>query len=605
MLLDFYGPPQTFRMVSYSDVYAGKIDGLKDKIVLVGKVNRQFTNNIDTFFTPFSTDRSGKMAGVEILATQIANLVENRVIISPLPPNLIYLIFSLLISMPACFKIIAKAGLCSLLISLVYLLVSAWLFTKNAYWLPVAVPILVILPLSQLLIQGLMRREIGNANRKLRNTDELTNLSNRRKLIQDLDICINNSEANGSFCALMLIDLDNFKFINEVYGHGAGDALLIQVAHSLFHHLGRHDLLARLGDDEFVVLTTDLQSDADRAKAQCEIVVRKIATCFQKLMLQDGTEFHCTATVGITLFKGHQFSTHEILKYADITLHYAKKKGRNTWQFFDPEMEDTLQKEALLNNYLRQAIERNEFILYYQAQISDNKIVGAEVLIRWLHPTLGMIPPLEFIALAEESGLIIPIGNWVLETACRKLHDWQSQPALAKLILAVNVSVPQFHQPNFVQQVLHICEKTQVNPRRLKLELTESIFVGEFDGIKEKMSEIKSNGISFSLDDFGTGYSALSYLSQLSFEQLKIDQSFVCNLLLDPNNAAITKNIVDLARTLNLHVIAEGVETIEQLHVLAQLGCNSFQGYLFSKPLPIEQFEKYLYSYNECGLNLE
>ena len=240
------------------------------------------------------------------------------------------------------------------------------------------------------------------------------------------------------------------------------------------------------------------------------------------------------------------------------------------------------------------ALEREEFFLNYQAQIAAKEVVGAEVLLRWRHPELGLISPAEFVPLAEECGLIVAIGNWVLESACRKLQEWQAQPEFAALVLSVNVSVQQFNQPDFVRQVLRICEKTAVNPQRLKLELTESIFVEKIYELVDKIALLKAYGICFSLDDFGTGYSALSYLSRLPFDQLKIDQSFVRNLLLDPNDAAITKNIIDLAATLNLQVIAEGVETREQMVFLRALGCEAFQGYFFSKPLSVGQFEGYV-----------
>jgi EAL domain-containing protein (putative c-di-GMP-specific phosphodiesterase class I) len=297
--------------------------------------------------------------------------------------------------------------------------------------------------------------------------------------------------------------------------------------------------------------------------------------------------------MGVTLFKGSNTSSDDLMKQADLAMYKSKSAGRNAISFFDPAMEIAVKERAGLESDLRRSLEAQRFLLHYQAQVAgEGRITGAEVLVRWLHPQRGLVSPAEFIPLAEETGLILPLGHWVLKTACVQLTRWANRPEMAHLTLAVNVSAHQFRQPDFVEQVLAILEDTGANPNRLKLELTESLLVHNVDEIIEKMFALKAKGVGFSLDDFGTGYSSLSYLKRLPLDQLKIDQSFVRDVLIDPNDAAISRTIVALAQGLGLSVIAEGVETESQRDFLAASGCHAYQGYFFSRPVPLEEFEK-------------
>jgi EAL domain-containing protein (putative c-di-GMP-specific phosphodiesterase class I) len=282
------------------------------------------------------------------------------------------------------------------------------------------------------------------------------------------------------------------------------------------------------------------------------------------------------------------------LKQAELAMYQAKASGRNTLRFFDPQMQAVVSARALLEASLRQAIGQNQFVLYYQAQVNaERQITGMEALVRWLDPRRGMVSPAEFIPLAEETGLILPLGNWVMETACLQLSQWAGQASMSHLTVAVNVSAREFRQSDFVDRVLAALERTGANPKRLKLELTESMLVDDIEGVIGKMSALKGRGVGFSLDDFGTGYSSLAYLKRLPLDQLKIDQSFVRDILLDANDAAIAKMVIALAKSMGLAVIAEGVETEAQCAFLADLGCHAYQGYLFSKPLPLLEFEAF------------
>jgi EAL domain-containing protein (putative c-di-GMP-specific phosphodiesterase class I) len=299
--------------------------------------------------------------------------------------------------------------------------------------------------------------------------------------------------------------------------------------------------------------------------------------------------------MGVTLFVGHQSSIDDLMKYADLAMYEAKKAGRNTLRFFDPEMQATISARAALEKDLREGLSARQFMLYYQPQVgAAGNITGTEALIRWQHPQRGVVSPATFIPLAEETGLILPLGAWVLETACQQLVAWATNPACAHLSIAVNVSARQFRQPDFVEQVLAVIDRCGANPHQLKLELTESLLLDDVEEMIAKMSALKTRGIGFSLDDFGTGYSSLSYLKRLPLDQLKIDQSFVRDLLTDPNDVAIAHTIVALAQSLGLSVIAEGVETEAQQDCLAVQGCLAYQGYLFSRPLPVSDFERLL-----------
>jgi EAL domain-containing protein (putative c-di-GMP-specific phosphodiesterase class I) len=352
------------------------------------------------------------------------------------------------------------------------------------------------------------------------------------------------------------------------------------------------DTIARLGGDEFVVmlenLSGNLQEAASMAKATGEDILAILTQPYQLA----GYACLSTPSIGITLFTNHQKSD-DLLRQADLAMYQAKAAGRNTLRFFDPEMQKTVMVRAGLEADLREAIKKEQFVLHYQAQVIGNgRQVGAEVLLRWQHPERGMILPGDFIPLAEESKLILPIGLWVLQSACAQLARWASRPETAHLTLAVNVSALQFRQADFVDEVMAALGRHGANPRQLKLELTENVLVESVEDIIDKMAALKAKGVSFSLDDFGTGYSSLSYLKRLPLDQLKIDQGFVRDILTDPNDAAIAKMIVALGESMGLGVIAEGVELEAQWRFLADHGCHAYQGYLFGKPMPISDFEK-------------
>lgn len=423
--------------------------------------------------------------------------------------------------------------------------------------------------------------------------DTLTGLPNRALLMDRLRQSIIDSH-NGSHAALIFIDLDNFKTINDTLGHHVGDLLLQQVAQRLTKCIRVEDTVARLGGDEFVVVLSCLSENKINAAAQTEVVGNTILTTLNQIYQLKDVEFYNTPSIGATLFMGEQTSIDDLLKQADLAMYRSKEAGRNTIRFFDPDMQLAVLERATLESDLRRAVDERQFLLHYQPQVTGNdQLAGAEVLVRWQHPKRGMLMPAEFIQLAEETRLILPLGKWVLETACAQLAVWATRPEMAHLTFAVNVSAHQFHQHDFVEQVLAALENTGANPLRLKLELTESLLVSNVDKVIEKMSALKVQGVGFSLDDFGTGYSSLSYLKRLPLDQLKIDRTFVRDVLSDPNDAAIANTIIALAKTLGLGVIAEGVETESQRDFLALAGCNDYQGYFYSQPLPLEGFEKY------------
>lgn len=424
--------------------------------------------------------------------------------------------------------------------------------------------------------------------------DPLTHLPNRRLLLDRLEHALASSARNERYGALLFIDLDNFKNLNDTLGHDIGDLLLQQVAQRLFTCVREGDTVARLGGDEFVVVLENLSEDMHKSATQTEIVGEKILTTLNQRYHLASHVHHSTPSIGVTLFVNHQITLDELLKRADLAMYQAKAAGRNTLRFYDPEMQAVISTRTALEADLREAALKDQFLLYYQAQVvGANRLTGVEALIRWQHPQRGMVTPDEFIPLAEDNGLILPIGLWVLKTACIQLAAWAAQPDMAHLTVSVNVSARQFHHHDFVEQVLAVLEHTGANPQRLKLELTESLLVDDVEGIIVKMNALKAKGVGFSLDDFGTGYSSLSYLKRLPLDQLKIDQSFVRNILTDPNDAAIAKMIVVLAGSLGLSVIAEGVEIGAQRDFLAHQGCHAYQGYLFSHPLPLKDFEEF------------
>jgi diguanylate cyclase (GGDEF)-like protein/PAS domain S-box-containing protein len=438
--------------------------------------------------------------------------------------------------------------------------------------------------------------------RQLAFYDSLTQLPNRRMFQDRLQLMMTANSRDERFSALFFIDLDHFKTLNDTQGHNIGDQLLIAVAARIQHSLREEDLVARLGGDEFVVMIAGLDEDEVTAGHISQEIAEKIQLSIckpYKLSIKEKSDinneiaFHCTSSIGISLFKSNLTSHDEILKQADVAMYQAKAAGRNSICFFAPDMQIELEKNAAILAELHQAIDKDEFELYYQIQIDEIKgVLGAEVLLRWLHPIRGMISPFEFIPLAEESGLIIPIGRWVLESACQQLKIWENIPDRENWQISVNVSALQFQQENFVEIVEDIIASTNINPYCLKLELTESMVLENVEVIIEKMCRLNKLGINFSMDDFGTGYSSLSCLKRLPLKQLKIDQSFVRDITTDPNDAAIVQAIINLSSSLHYDVIAEGVETNEQRQFLFDNGCSQYQGFLFSCPVPINEFEE-------------
>src|SRR5690554_1737557 len=420
--------------------------------------------------------------------------------------------------------------------------------------------------------------------------DSLTGLPNRRLLMDRLEGVLRDSYRNGRFGALMFLDLDNFKQVNDTLGHHSGDQLLRSVARRLGAVVRDTDTLARLGGDEFALLLHDLGERPEEVAVIAERVAHKLLSALQAPVLLGGERLMVTGSLGITLFRDHETSLDEVLQQADMALFQAKAAGRNTLSFFDPEMQVRLQARARLEADLRQALPREELHLHYQPQVTDSgEIRGVEALLRWQHPRRGAVSPGEFIPLAEENRLIVAIGAWVLESACRQLAAWAADPARRHLTLAVNVSPRQFREVDFVERVVAILDATRAPAERLKLEVTESLFLEERDEARAKMLRLRERGVRFSLDDFGTGYSSLSYIKRLPLDQLKIDQSFVRDLLVDEASAAIVASIIALARSLELEVIAEGVETEAQRDWLIAHECHAFQGFLFSRPLPLEE----------------
>ena len=419
--------------------------------------------------------------------------------------------------------------------------------------------------------------------------DELTGLPNRRLLMDRLERAVALGLREGSHGALLFLDLDNFKGINDTLGHEWGDRLLVQVGDRISAHVRACDTVARLGGDEFVVVLQSLHAEAAEAAAQAEAIAQKVLRALNQPYLVQDCELHSTPSIGIALFCDVQQPVSELLKRADLAMYQAKAQGRNTLCFFDPAMQAAASARSALEGDIRQGILRNEFLLHYQPVVdASGRMLGAEALVRWQHPQRGMVSPADFIPLAEQTGLILPLGRQVLAMACRQLEQWAQRPKTAGWSLAVNVSAQEFRQPDFVQDVLTVLRDSGADPHRLKLELTESLLLHDVEDSILKMQALRTLGMGFSLDDFGTGYSSLSYLKRLPLNQLKIDQSFVRDVLTDPNDATIACTIITLAHSLGLDVVAEGVETEGQHAFLLRNGCQRFQGYLFGRPGPVE-----------------
>lgn len=421
--------------------------------------------------------------------------------------------------------------------------------------------------------------------------DPLTQLPNRQMLLDRLKEAAGETGAPREG-ALMFIDLDNFKVLNDTLGHQKGDLLLQQVGRRLRHCVAKGDMVARLGGDEFVVLIENTPEKPLDPLTAAQVVSQRILDALGEPYVLPGYLHHTTCSVGVTLFGRTPSSVSELLKQADLAMYQAKAAGRNAVRFFDPEMQAVATANAALASDLRQAWRDNHLRIEYQPQVGiDGRMLGVEALLRWEHPTRGRVQPDQFIPTAEETSLIIPIGHWVLEAACAQLALWAQRPDRAHLSIAVNVSVRQFRNPEFIDEVVSCVRRAGIPPEKLKLELTESLLAENIDAAIAKMRNLKDMGVRLSVDDFGIGYSSLSYLKRLPIDELKIDRGFVKDILTDGNDAAIAGTIIGLCRNLGLEVIAEGVETEEQRDFLARQGCHRFQGYLFCRPLPIEELE--------------
>ncbi|RNF51116.1 EAL domain-containing protein [Marinomonas hwangdonensis] len=438
------------------------------------------------------------------------------------------------------------------------------------------------------LIDATQRKAAENKITQLAFYDQLTGLPNRQLLMDRLNHAIAASVRQKRSGAILFIDLDDFKTLNDTRGHDAGDILLQQVADRLVNNVRKDDTVARIGGDEFIILLEDLDEDINIASQQVELLAEQLLKSLSAPYRILAIEYFSTLSIGITLFQGDQVSYEELLKQADLAMYQSKAAGRNTRRFFDPSMQARVLEHAELANDVRKGMTNKEFVLFFQPQIDTNlNIIGAEALIRWYHPTRGLVTPGHFIDVVEETGLILPLGQWVLDRACQVIAQWENASSTKNLTLSVNISARQLMQSDFVEQVMASLKRSGANPQRLKLELTESMLLNDVQDTILKMNLLGDQGVSFSLDDFGTGYSSLSYLRQLPLEQLKIDQSFVQDL---ENQTTIAQTIVTLAKGLDMSVIAEGVETEEQYRALALYGCEAYQGFYFGRPMPLNDF---------------
>lgn len=438
------------------------------------------------------------------------------------------------------------------------------------------------------------------------NYDHLTDLPNRRLLNDRLEHALLSSKRTGCFGALLFLDLDKFKALNDTMGHDYGDLLLIEVARRITNCVRDVDTVARLGGDEFVVLLENLSSDSKRALHEASKVAEKVRDVLTGQINLKGYNHHNSPSIGVYVYSGINTSADDVVKRADMAMYQAKESDQTSVCFFEPSMQQIVEERVALESDMRLAIRENQFTLYFQVQVdSHRRPVGAEALVRWRHPTRGLVPPNQFIPLAEESSLILGIGDWVLEEACRQLAVWGKSEKTSGLVLAINISAQQFKQNDFARRVEAVVRKHGVNPARLKLEITESVALGDIDLVAAKMDNLKERiGVTLSLDDFGTGYSSLSYLKRLPFDQIKIDQSFVRSIDQDNSDSAMIETIIGMARNFKLNVIAEGVEAELQLSLLKEKGCMAFQGYLFSKPVPLAEFEALLATMGEIGRGL-
>lgn len=421
--------------------------------------------------------------------------------------------------------------------------------------------------------------------------DPLSGLPNRYMLIEKLEQVIKASSKSRHHGALVLLDVDNFQQLNDTQGHHSGDMLIQEIARRLQAFANDHVTIARAGGDEFVIMLQNIGVNQDIAATHAQRLSEKIIESVSQVFVLDGVEYYVTVSVGITIFQGNVHHHQQLLTQADVAMYAAKRAGKNTHRFFDTQMQVALEERARLESSLRHAMAKKQFILFYQPQVNaTGTVTGVEALIRWNHPELGLISPAQFIPLAEETHMILSIGNWVLETACSQLSSWQSSASNCHLSIAVNISPIQFRQSDFVENLLEIVRETNVSPTKLKLELTENVIVGDLEEAVSKMTALKELGFVLSMDDFGTGYSSLNYLRQLPFDQLKIDRSFIVNAHENLLDAYMIEMIANMGAKFGVDIIAEGIETLAQYQYLVSLGCTGFQGYFFGKPMPADEF---------------
>ena len=427
--------------------------------------------------------------------------------------------------------------------------------------------------------------------------DTLTRLPNRRLLCERMVQAVGECRRHPQWMALLVLDLDGFRHFNDEYGHRTGDWLLCEIGQRLRNSalMGSDDSVARVGGNSFAVLHKGLSSQHSTGASQAGQLARQLVQALAEPLAHEGKNLRTTASVGVVLFNAELSDIEQPLKQAEAAMYQAKTEGGNCAHFYDPLIQARLEENLRLHSDLRQAVPLGQLRLYYQLQVdAQDRAVGVEALVRWQHPERGMVPPGDFIPLAEASDVIVPLGHWMLHAACLQLCAWAKEPDNAHLVIAVNVSARQFHQSDFVQQVRHELSSSGAPPQRLKLELTETMLLDDVEGTILKMAELRSLGVRFSLDDFGTGYSSLQYLKRLLLDQLKIDQSFVRDITTDANDAAIVHTIIAMGHAMGLEVIAEGVETREQQAFLFAHGCSLYQGYLFARPLPLEELQPLL-----------
>ena len=439
------------------------------------------------------------------------------------------------------------------------------------------------------------RKRAEEENRNLAFYDVLTGLPNRRLLLDRLRTALSSSARSNRCGALLFLDMDKFKILNDTQGHDYGDLMLIEVGRRIQACVRDVDTVARQGGDEFVVLIEEIDANMHAASQRAALIAEKIRASLVEPYVLKEYEYHSSPSIGISMYLGNAESVDTLMKQADMAMYQVKDAGRNAVLFFDPMMQLAVSARAELEADLRGAFPKGQFQLHYQIQMDGaRRPVGAEVLIRWKHPWRGIVSPALFIPVAEDSGLILEVGHWVIETACGQLAKWAKNEQMSHLNLAINVSARQFQQPDFVEQLEEAIIRHGIRAERMKLELTESVVLADVAAVVHKMHQLKTLGVMLSLDDFGTGYSSLAYLKQLPLDQLKIDQSFVRDITIDPIDAVMVKTIISMGHNFHLDVIAEGVETEAQMDFLKQNGCMAYQGYLFSQPVPIDEFEALL-----------